>query len=569
MKYKFILLLSFMLLILNPSSDAFWSEENDEKTAERLMLEMSDKERLSQLLLLSYPSSAPDSEILKMISVNNIGGVKLYGRNVSSLSSMMQNISMMQKLALKTRHSIPLIIATDQEGGWVRHIKGETSITPGNLAIGASAMPYDAFKTGYFIGTELKTLGINMNFAPTVDIYTNHEAHVIGPRAFSADPVQTALLSLAFYKGQEKAGVISTAKHFPGHGAADTDSHGAMPVIKGNLETIMNRELVPYRMLIKENIPAIMSGHVNYPEIINDGLPASLSPYFQTQLLKNKLGFKGLAVTDDLYMSGAWQKGFDAKKIAEYAVRAGNDLIILPSAADVYNFIFDHLFAVYKKDAAFRELVNSAAKKVIMTKLNYLKKQGQEALFPEKTALNQLPSPEASDFFLQQAIRSVTEIKKGTLPLTDKNKKILVAGQFPAFIQEGKKYFPEADTLLFGYSPFYTASPEVKNRLRAVMNNYDHIIFCLANPNSSSVLEVLKNSTAVITVFSVLSPVYLKDHGWIDSAFAVYGTGQESFFAGFSYLSGRIKAEGKLPLNIFENDKIFFGEPGTKFQPQN
>ena len=107
----------------------------------------------------------------------------------------------MQDAAAKTNLKIPLFVATDQEGGWVRHVKGETSITPGNIAIGASGIALDAYRSALVIGTELRILGINMNFAPNVDLYINPDAHVVGPRAFSSDPVDTAFFSLAFFLG--------------------------------------------------------------------------------------------------------------------------------------------------------------------------------------------------------------------------------------------------------------------------------------------------------------------------------------------------------------------------------
>ncbi len=125
-----------------------------------------------------------------------------------------------------------------------------------------------------------------MNFAPTVDVYANPDAHVIGPRAFSSDPVLTGILGIAYFKGMVEAGVIPTAKHFPGHGNADIDSHGALPILYDSLETLWKRDLVPYRLLISENIPAILSGHLSFPRITGNKQPSSLSPFFGIELLR-------------------------------------------------------------------------------------------------------------------------------------------------------------------------------------------------------------------------------------------------------------------------------------------
>jgi len=149
----------------------------------------------------------------------------------------------MQALAIGSRLKIPLFIATDQEGGWVRHIKNEMLDVAGNLAIGATGLASDSYMTGFYIGSELKILGVNINFAPTVDVYSNPNNTAIGPRSFSSDPVSVAMLGSAYFKGLSASGVISVAKHFPGHGGAELDSHNFLPVVNSSFDTMWNREL--------------------------------------------------------------------------------------------------------------------------------------------------------------------------------------------------------------------------------------------------------------------------------------------------------------------------------------
>ncbi len=261
--------------------------------AESLVSQMTDEEILGQLLLVGYSSAEPNALLLEWIRSRGIGGVKIFGWNAEDLNRLYRSIRQMQDQAKKSRLKLPLFIATDQEGGWVRHVKGDTSITPGNLALGAARIPYDAYKTGYLIGKELKTLGINLNFAPTVDVYVNPDANVIGPRAFSSDPVLTGIFGVAYYRGMAEAGIICAAKHYPGHGNADEDSHGALPVIYDSFDTLWKRDLLPYRMLISEGIPAILSGHLSFPKVTGDRRPSSLSPFFGTELLRKRLGFQG------------------------------------------------------------------------------------------------------------------------------------------------------------------------------------------------------------------------------------------------------------------------------------
>ncbi len=235
--------------------------------AEAIVAEMSDSEALGQVLMFGYPDEKPDASILEWIEEKNLGNVKIFGRNANNLKVVSDTIGTYQKKALEGRFGIPLLVATDQEGGWVRHIRGESSQTAGNMALGAGGLPYDAYRTGLLLGKELAAVGVNMNFAPTIDVFVDPKADVIGPRAFMADPQMTGILGLAFVRGQEQAGIISTAKHFPGHGDTADDSHGTLPKVYADLETLRERDLIPYRTMIAGGLPVIMVGHLAFPTI--------------------------------------------------------------------------------------------------------------------------------------------------------------------------------------------------------------------------------------------------------------------------------------------------------------
>ena len=167
---KYFLILVLLLysagVFLYADSISFQSDLPEEELADNLISQMSPEDLMGQVLMLGYQGELASETILEWISRYKIGGIKVFGWNANDLSVLAETIGTMQETALSTPLGIPLIVATDQEGGWVRHIKGESSITPGNLAIGASGLPYDAFQTGYYIGMELRELGINMNFRP-------------------------------------------------------------------------------------------------------------------------------------------------------------------------------------------------------------------------------------------------------------------------------------------------------------------------------------------------------------------------------------------------------------------
>ncbi len=551
---KLLFFLLFGPLLSSPcfAHPGFWEGGSSEEVVTRLLDNMSDEQMLGQLLMFGFQGTAPSRDIMNFISEHAIGGIKIFGWNVATLPRLVKTVAEMQKKAGETAHQIPLLIATDQEGGWVRHVKGETSITPGNLAIGATGLPYDAYMSGYYIGLELKALGINMNFAPTVDVYTNPAAHVIGPRAFSQDPVMTGQLAVAYYHGMKAAGVICTAKHFPGHGNADKDSHGVLPIITSSIDELWKNDLVPYRFLVKEGVPAIMSGHLAFPEITGDETPSSLSPFFGTELLRDRLGFEGLLITDDLRMHGVTQTGLGYLEIARRAIESGADIIMLSGTPALQNQVYEHLLSLMVTVPAFHARVREAAKRVLTVKANYLKSDSGVPLYPdEKQLASHIPNLDGKKFFFELACRSVTVIREDLLPFRPKeDENILLAGQYREFIQAGKNRYPQADEYYFPYSPFYYSLGRYKDTLTRMADRYDTIVFCLSNPNSLDILKSLEETEADIIVFSVLTPIYLRETPWVKTAVAVYGVGEESFNAGFAVLAGDYKAESTLPISI-------------------
>ena len=550
------ILIALLLLSFNPPLPAlsdFWLIPNGPErvsSVDSLVSSMSDTELLGQVFMLGYDGTRPSRQFLSWIEDKAIGGVKIFGWNTGNLTELAIGIGEMQDAAAKTNLKIPLFVATDQEGGWVRHVKGETSITPGNIAIGASGIALDAYRSALVIGTELRILGINMNFAPNVDVYINPDAHVVGPRAFSSDPVDTAFFSLAFFKGLEKAGVICTAKHFPGHGNADEDSHGTLPIINDSFEEIWDRDLLPYRMLIKEGLPAIMTGHLSFPLISGRIEPTSLSPLFQRDILRDQLGFKGIVITDDMRMYGARQNGNDIATVCKLALLAGNDMIMISKTLEEQQEVWEYLYRSMKTDAELKNTIRESAVRIMTAKLKYLQAPGKELLHPDIAQVKEkIPDNDGKSYFFDLACRSTTIVKDKGIPLSvSKREKLLLVGQYPEFLEEGTSRLPDAEQFRFSY---YGATPEVLNQIHAAVNKADIVLFCLSDLESLAVLKTLEYASSKIFVLSILTPIYLRETPWVESVIAVYGTGFESFKAGFAAFLGDFVPEGKLPLDIY------------------
>ncbi|MDR0623136.1 MAG: glycoside hydrolase family 3 protein [Treponema sp.] len=516
---------------------------------------MTDEQALAQTFMLGWVGAEPSPLIMDWIRDRNIGGIKIFGWNTGDTRRLAETIGALQEASLGGAFQIPLFVATDQEGGWIRHVKGSTSETPGNMAIGASGRPRDAYLAGYYIGRELAILGINMNFAPTVDLFTNRDSVLIGPRAFGSDPVRTGVLGTAFMKGQQAAGIVPTAKHYPGHGDTDLDSHGVLPLITEPFEVLWDRELVPYRMLAGENLPAVMSGHLAFPNTPAASAPASLSPWFLKDVLRDKIGYQGIIITDDLMMNGATAWAGSLSQAAKQALLAGNDIIMLSKTPNLSDPVWGNLVRAMKNEPEFRNRVRDAARRVLAVKLTSLRGETKVPYIPDLARVDsELPDAEGARFFLSLAARSVTVAKGAALsaadagtappavfPLTrEKAGRVLLAGQYTDFFRAGKAAYP-------GAVSYWYSGGRGTAELAAYAREADTIIFCLSGAEGLPFLRPLEPLKKRVVVLSVLSPVYLEEVPWADGAVAVYSYAPESFIAGFSAMLGRIPAEGKLP----------------------
>ena len=507
---------------------------------------MTDEQALAQVFMLGWVGAEPSPLIMDWIRQRNIGGVKIFGWNTADTQRLARTVGELQEASLAGPFNIPLLVATDQEGGWIRHVKGSTSETPGNMAIGASGFPRDAYLAGFYIGKELALLGVNMNFAPTVDLFTNRDSVLIGPRAFGSDPVRTGIFGAAFMRGQLASGVIPTAKHYPGHGDTDLDSHGILPSIEISFDDLWGRELVPYRMLAFEGLPAVMSGHLAFPMTEAQNTPASLSSWFLRDVLRERIGFAGVIVTDDLMMTGATTMMGSLSRTAKQAIIAGNDIIMFSSTPLLFDPVWTYLVRSMRDEEDFRRYVRSAARRVLELKLTYLRGEASVPYIPDLYRLEaELPDPEGSAFFLNLASRSVTIVKptpaSSVFPIAPETAgRVLLAGRYSDFFTYGRAAFPNSTNFRF-YST--TAPSEIVNSAR----NADTIIFCLSDYTDLRILRALQSLNKRVIVLSVLSPVYIESVPWVTGAVAVYSYAPESFASGFSAIIGRIPAQGILP----------------------
>ena len=540
-----------------PADLNFWSDYPDNELAEAIIGRMTDEELFAQVLMFGWSGDEPTKVLYQWIAERGVGSVKLYGWNTDNIYKVAESVASLQQKSVECRFKIPLFVATDQEGGWIRHVKGEMSDTPGNLAIGASGYLYDAYYSGYYIGRELNALGINMNFAPIVDVYSSIKSTVIGPRSFGENPEYVGAMGVSFSQGLLDAGVIPTAKHFPGHGDTDADSHGKTPVINISKETFYNRELVPFKAIIKAGFPAIMSGHLCFPEIEPDGTPASLSKHYITDILRNELGYEGLVITDDMMMNGATVFAGGVSLAVRMAIKAGNDIIIFSDTPEMNDAIWRNNFPLMTSDAEFRECVIKAATRILKEKLKYFKSGNTAPLFPSTDNLaERIPDPDGQIFFLEQACRSISLFKGENFPLTPEKaaeERVLIAGPFTMYQNELKKRYKNADIFYYRYTMDSDQLASYSDDLKRRANRYDTIIVLVANEETSSLVNSLKNSGKKVIVISILSPNFVVNMDWADTILFAYSYSDYSFKAVSAVLAGEIPVYGEIPLSIERN----------------
>ncbi|GIO28894.1 MULTISPECIES: glycoside hydrolase family 3 protein [Paenibacillus] len=290
--------------------------------------ELTLKEKIGQLLMAGFENGMPDANISDLLQNHFIGGIVLFSRNLDNPRQAFALTQELQRLAMAAT-GIPLWIGTDQEGGMVVRVRQGIAQLPAAMALGAARDPVLLYEAAKGTAEELKTLGINMNFAPVVDINVNPRNPIIDVRSFGDDAELVAELGIAAMLGFQDGGIISVIKHFPGHGDTETDSHAELPVVRHTLERLRTVEFVPFRQAAQLGAEAVMTAHVGIPLLTGgESVPATLSRDILTGLLREELGFDGMIVTDCMEMNAVTQ-GIGVGEAVVRAVLAGADLLLV------------------------------------------------------------------------------------------------------------------------------------------------------------------------------------------------------------------------------------------------
>jgi beta-N-acetylhexosaminidase len=300
---------------------------------------LSLRQRVGQMVMIwmlgDYTNTADTTyaQIIQWVARDGIGGVSM------SLGTPIEVAAKLNDLQRRAR--VPLLVSADLEpdlgrleGGVFAHYMldaGGATVFPASMAIAATGRDEDSYDVGRAIAEEGRAVGIHINFAPVVDVNNNPANPVINTRSFGEDPARVARLSALFVRGARDGGQLSTAKHFPGHGDTDVDSHVGLPIVGADRARLNAVELVPFKAAIAEGASLVMTAHIALPAVQGDSTtPATLAPRIITDLLRDTLGFRGVAITDAMTMEGVG-KGYTTEQSSVLAVKAGADILLKPS----------------------------------------------------------------------------------------------------------------------------------------------------------------------------------------------------------------------------------------------
>ncbi len=331
------------------------------------VLGMSLEEKLGQLILMGVQGTDLDPAAKAFITEQHVGGIILFKRNFIDTVQSLDLINEM-KQANKSGKA-PLLIGVDEEGGRVTRLPEELVKTPSNRMIGKTADGDFAFQVGEMLGEKLGSFGINMDFAPVLDVDSNSKNPVIGDRSYGSDAQLVGEMGVQQLHGMKSKHVVPVIKHFPGHGDTSVDSHIDLPVIPHSEERLQKVELRPFKEAIESGADAVIVGHL-IVEAYDRENPASFSKSVITELLREELFFDGVVITDDLVM-GAIEKYYSIGDAAVKSIQAGGDILLLGHGYTPVNEVLTSLKTAVASGKLTEERINQSVERILTLKQTY------------------------------------------------------------------------------------------------------------------------------------------------------------------------------------------------------
>lgn len=515
-----------------------------ERWVDSVYRSMSDRERVAQLVFPKVvPTRGADSRavIKRLVSANGVGGLLFTEGTIDQYADMTDYA---MSFARDGKGVAPLM-TFDGEWGLSMRVKN-TPRFPHNMGLGAVADPQLIYRYGAEMARECRLLGIQVNFAPVLDVNSNPSNPVIGYRSFGEDPVKVGRLGEFYSRGLEDGGVQAVGKHFPGHGDTGTDSHKTLPSLNHDLGRLEEVDLKPFKDFIDAGCSGIMTGHIALPALDPSGTPASLSKKISTELLRDKMGFEGLIYTDALGMKGATVEG---RNNALMALEAGADVLLSPlNPVDDIDFIA----AALKSGKLSRKTLEDRCRRVLTYK--YALGLSKPVTIDTKGLAGAINSPEADMLNRELAAASMTVIynRDDLLPIGNLDKTTIAVVNIGA---PADNEFSATCSRYARVDRYYTNGAAFSAETLAKIKNHDVVIAAVYNDKSwaRSTMASLKDCRNLVAVFMVNPYKMNKFAGSIGKAGALVLAYDDTPYTreyAAQALFGGIDVDGTLPVNL-------------------
>lgn len=533
------------------------------------------RKKVGQLMVFGFSHDecidTPSAEIIELIRDYHVGGIIHFARNLGTPNEILTLNTKLQYEAKKSGQEFPLLICIDQENGVVRRLGEGTTVNPGAMLLGATKNEQLAYETGFTTGKELKALGFNWNLAPVVDVNNNPLNPVIGVRSFGEDPKFVANFAKKSMLGMQDAGILTTIKHFPGHGNTNLDSHLDLPVIDRTIEELEEVELIPFRSCIEQGADTVMSAHVYFPAIEKrNGVPATLSRAIITGILRKRLNFDGVVTTDCMEMN-AISKTIGTAQGAVEALKAGVDVVMISHTPSLQKQAIEKIVEAVENNELPIERIDEAYQRVRRLKERYVSWE-QTNVDVEKVSIpDYVGSQEHRELAKQITQKGVTIVKdEQLLPLDNsKSHRVCVLIQENTYLTmvEDKEFsinslgeviqeiHPEANVQRISKDP--TAN-EIELLLKQA-NQYDTIIVGTLNAAKSTaqqtLIKKLYEQNERIVVVAMRNPYDLAWMPFIKTFIATYEFTTLALTAAAKAIYGIERVTGTLPVSIPKIEK--------------
>ena len=510
-----------------------------------MIAEMTIEEKVGQLIMVGFEGTQANETVETHIRERFVGGVVLFSRNIESPQQTAELTNELQQLTSATEHQIPLFIGIDQEGGWVIRLKEGATVLPGNMALGATDSIELAERAGEITAVELAAVGVNLNFAPVMDVNNNPQNPVIDRRSFGESSELVSRLGVPYIRGLQHNGVLATAKHFPGHGDTTVDSHFALPTVNHGRERIHALELQPFRAAIDADVAAIMTAHIVYPAF-DAARPATLSPTILTDLLRQELGFDGLLITDDMEMK-AIDDRYQSGEAAVMAIEAGADIVMVLWTPAKQVGVFDALLSAVKNGRISQARLDQSVERILKSKEGAFDRR-----FVDVNAVGGIVGGDAHKQLAETiASRAITVVgnRDNLLPLALKPEtSVLILNESPTLFESFKAHHPNTVEVRIPEQPEVEA---LLPQLTLQIKNADVVIAGIMNNDQAAFIQQVSLVTTTPVIVTALgSPYTLRGCPGVSASLAAYDLHDASVSAAVEVIVGAREAQGKLPIQL-------------------